>query len=134
MIDEKKLEQRSMTIDILVQELQIKQKRLNKYRDKIYEQQDVLKNKNEHIEFYKREANNLRKELHKVDKKVKKNELHIAYLEDKTKDLAGERQPHDPFYAETVAEIRALKSGERPLQKATNRKKTNGKFRKTLIN
>ena len=66
--DEEQLQHRGITIDILAQELQIKQKKLNKYLDKIYEQQDVLKNKNEHIEFYKRDASNLRKELHKVDR------------------------------------------------------------------
>ena len=117
MTDEEQLQRRGITIDILAQELQIKQKRLNKYRDKIYEQQEVLKNKNEYIEFYKREASDLRKELHKVDKNFKNNVLQIEHLEDRVR-----------MYEDELESL----TGEKPL-KTTNRllnlkkKKGNGK-------
>lgn len=95
-------------------------------REKILEQQEYLKYKIRRIDQLKNEYDELEFSLEDKDERIaflerrltvadsqnKKKALHIAYLEDKTEDL----------------------DGEKPLQKATNRKKSNGKIRKTTIN
>ena len=124
MIEEEKLEQRSITINILVKELQLKQRRLDKYRDKIYEQQDVLKDKIRRINELKEEVESWKRQAD----------------EQQNFRLAGERQHSNQTSTITRLrnQIHALYeqdiAGEKPVQKATNRKKTNGKFRKTIIN
>jgi len=60
-----KLDQRSETIDILAKELQSKQRRLDKFYDKIFEQQDVLIHKNKRIAELKDQVEFFRIELKK---------------------------------------------------------------------
>ncbi len=121
------------TIDILAQELQLKQRRLDKYRDKIYEQQDVLKDKIKRI-------NELKEELKELDGRYQEADHYAdkfnADLKEKDKEIVGlkaQLRLADNLVKEQDEEL-SYSRGEHPVQKATNRKKTNGKFRKTLIN
>jgi len=137
------------TIDILAQELQIKQRRLDKYRDKIYEQQDVLKDKIKRI-------NELKEEIKELDGKYQEadhfagefkagllnKEEEIASLKDDWKmcDVACDKKQFEIIRLKkemsAMAEELSYSRGEHPLQKAADRKrkKPNGKSKGTSIN
>ena len=109
------------TINILAQELQIKQKRLDKYRDKIYEQQEYLKHKIKRIDELKEEVASLKDDWEMCDTACDEKQFEIMRLR---KEMSA------------MAEELSYSRGEHPIQKATDRKRkqTNGKIRKTDIN
>ena len=128
------------TIDILAQELQIKQRRLNKYRDKIYEQQDVLKDKIKRINELKEQLKNLdgewqaaahfaleyKAKLEEKDEKISYLEGFIKAKEDKIIRLEDELKH--------AKEELSYSRGEHPIQKAADRKRRNGKSKSRNIN
>ena len=135
------------TIDILAQELQIKQRRLDKYRDKIYEQQDVLKDKIKRINELKELTASLNDDWKMCDRACDEKQEKISYLEgfvkakeDKIIRLEDElKHAKDDWKAchkafEEQEEELSYSRGEHPIQKAADRKRRNGKSKSKNIN
>jgi len=81
-----KLEQRSETIDILAKELQLKQGRLDKHREKILEQQDVLIHKNQRIAELKDQVASLQHDWDICDSVADNKEFEIRRLKRELKN------------------------------------------------
>ena len=81
-----KLEQRSETIDILAKELQSKQRRLDKFYDKIFEQQDVLIHKNQRIAELKDQVASLQHDWNMCDSVCDNKQLEIQRLKRELKN------------------------------------------------
>ena len=122
MIDKDKLEQRSMTIDILVKELQLKQGRLDKHRDKIHEQQEHLKYKIKRIDELKNEYDELELGLEDKDERIVFLERRLTAAENKIKRFENKTL--------TILEDEILsmngKKQLRPANKLPNLKKRKG--------
>ena len=75
-----KIAQRNTTIDILAKELQLKQGRLDKHREKILEQQEVLIHKNKRIAELKDQVASLQHDWQMCDDVCDKKQSEIQKL------------------------------------------------------
>ncbi len=80
-----KTTQRNTTIDILAKELQLKQGRLDKHREKILEQQEVLIHKNKRIAELKEEVETLKHDWQMCDNVCDKKQFEILSLRQELK-------------------------------------------------
>jgi len=138
------------TIDILAQELQNKENRISKLREKLLEQQEHLKYKIKRINELKEEVINIGQgkimaEYYSEDKFkefIAEKDEEIASLvelgDQKNEEIAALKdrlRVSDNIIKEQDAEL-SYSRGEHPIQKAADRKrkKPNGKSKGTNIN
>ena len=107
------------TIDILAQELQSKEKRITKMRDKILEQQEYLKYKIRRIDELKELTASLNEDWKMCDRACDEKRFEIIRLRREMKAMAEEL---------------SYSRGEHPIQKKADRKRRNGKSKGTSIN